>query len=169
MKKIIFVLLPVAFLMAEQRKPAARPAPAAARPAAKSAAPAAKPAAPAAKAAVPAETPDPNVPPPGAVEISPRVWRYADKAGKVWIYRPTMFGLSRVEESAANAPAAPATTTPVPVQVKAQDMGETVRFEAPSPMGPRVWSRRKSEMTPEEQQWLQNSKTPELAGKAAEK
>ena len=166
MKKIILLLLPVAFLMAEQKKPA-KPAPSVSRPAAKSADRAPKPALPAAKA--PAATPDPNVPPPGAVEISPRVWRYTDKAGKVWIYRPTMFGLSRVEESAANAPAAAATTAPVPLQVKAQDMGETVRFEAPSPMGPRVWSRRKSEMTAEEQQWLQNSKTAELAGKAAEK
>jgi hypothetical protein len=162
MKKTILFLLPVAFLMAEQRKPAAKPAAPAARTAAKPAAPAAKPAAP-------AETPDPNVPPPGAVEISPRVWRYTDKAGKVWIYRPTMFGLSRVEESAANAPAAPATTSPVPVQVKVHDMGETVRFEAPSPMGPRVWSRRKSELTAEEQKWLETSKGPERAGKATEK
>jgi hypothetical protein len=103
--------------------------------------------------------------PADATEIAPRVWRHTEKSGKTYIYRQTPFGLSKVEELApSTAPAAaPA------VEVKATDRGDTVHFEKPTPMGPRVWDRKKSDLTTEEKQWLEKSQASEPTAKGAEK
>jgi len=157
MRKTVLFLLPLACLMAEQKKSTS------------------KPTANAVKQTAPKATGSDSAinPPAGAVEIEPRVWRYTDKAGKTWLYRPTPFGLSRVEEksvaaAAADAPA-PSTAQVVPVYVKAVDLGDTVRFEAPSPMGPRVWTVKKSQLTGEESSWLERSKSAADAAKATRK
>ncbi len=133
MKTIVLSALPLALLAADPKKPAAKPAPA----------PAVE------KVAVPAD----------AVEIAPRVWRHTDKSGKTWIYRQTPFGLSKVEDMSAGVAAGsmPAVPGPQPVEVKATDLGETIRFEKPTPMGNRVWTRKKSELSTEEKEWLDKS------------
>jgi hypothetical protein len=167
MNKIVLLLLPVALLAADQKKkPAGKPvpvadllrqgSPAAAEPGVKPA-PADKPA-PAAKPA-PAEKPAPAVIPADAELIAPATWRHLDKSGKSWIYRKTPFGLSRVEEMQAPPPgAAPA------MNVKVTDLGDTVRFERPTPMGNGVWVKKKSDLTAEEKVLVDKS-----AGKPAEK
>lgn len=138
---------------AEQAVPVAgllkQAAPAAAQPAAKPA-PAASPA-PAAKAV---EKAAPVTIPEGAELIAPATYRYIDKSGKSWIYRRTPFGLSRVEEMQA-----PAAGTVPAMTVKATDLGDSVRFEKPTPMGAGVWIKKKSELTADEKEWLAKSGT----------
>ena len=144
MKKIVLLLIPVALLGADQKRPAAKPAPAA-----KAAEKSAAPAAPAAKAA---ERPGPSTIPEDAELIAPATYRHIDKSGKSWIYRRTPFGLSRVEEmQAPPAGAIPAIT------VKATDLGDSVRFEKPTPMGTGVWVKKKSELTDAEKEFLEKS------------
>jgi hypothetical protein len=103
--------------------------------------------------------------PPDAVEIGPHVYRYKDANGKSWIYRNTPFGISRMEElnpgqapaALMDGPAPPAANNKI--KVSAVDKGDTVRFEQQTPMGPRVWERKKSELTPQESAWLETAKT----------
>ncbi len=139
MKRIALLTLPLMMFAAGQSKPASKP----------SAAP--KAAVSAGQVTVPKD----------ATEIAPHVWRHTDKSGKTWIYRQTPFGLSKVEDNsaaiAAASAAAPSAAAPV-VDVKAFDQGDTVRFEKPTPMGNRVWTRKKSELLPEEKTWLEKSK-----------
>ena len=88
--------------------------------------------------------------PPDAVEIGPQAYRYKDADGKVWIYRRTPFGISKVEDRAVDQ------ATPAKPQAKVQafDRGDSVRFEQQTPMGPRVWERKKSELNAQEKTWL---------------
>jgi hypothetical protein len=100
--------------------------------------------------------------PSDAVEIGPQVYRYKDPEGRSWIYRKTPFGISRMEEMNAGQPPAALMAAPVPagdskIKVTAVDKGESVRFEQQTPMGPRVWERKKSELTPQESAWLEHS------------
>lgn len=99
--------------------------------------------------------------PADATEIAPRVWRHKDASGKTWIYRQTPFGLSKVEE--INAPAS-ASAAP-PVAVKVTDLGDSVRFEKPNAMGSTVWERKKTELGPEEKEWIAQSKSSTPAAK----
>lgn len=100
--------------------------------------------------------------PPEAVEIGPQVYRYKDADGKSWIYRKTPFGISKMEEITVGEAPAPLMSTPAGdsrIKVRAIDKGDSVRFEQQTPMGPRVWERKKSELTPQENAWLERSKT----------
>ena len=141
MKKLILMLLPLALLAADD----------------KTSKPKAKPAAAPAAVTVPAD----------ATEIAPRVWRYTEKSGKTYIYRQTPFGLSKVEELAPSTSAS--AVAPPAIEVKAIDHGDTVRFEKPTPMGPRVWTRKKQDLTAEEKQWLEKAQASQPATKAVEK
>ena len=137
MKQIVVLLLPLLCVMAEQKAPARKSTSNGA--VAKSSSRQAKAPATAAQPKVTGSDSAIN-PPAGAVEIAPKVWRHTDKAGKTWIYRPTPFGLSRTEEQAsATSPAgdvsAPPAGAPV-IRVKATDLGDSVKFEMPSMMGP---------------------------------
>ena len=102
--------------------------------------------------------------PPDAVEIGPQVYRYKDAKGKSWIYRKTPFGISKVEEINAGLVPAQIQSAPAPppanskIKVSAIDKGDSVRFEQLTPMGPRVWERKKSDLTPEERAWLEQNK-----------
>ena len=93
--------------------------------------------------------------PPDAVEIGPQAYRYKDADGKVWIYRRTPFGISKVEERAVDQ----ATPAKPQAKVLAFDKGDSVRFEQQTPMGPRVWERKKSELTAQEKVWLDETRT----------
>jgi len=106
--------------------------------------------------------------PTDATEIAPHVWRHTDKAGKTWIYRETPFGLSKVEERVPDAAAMAAQPTNV-VPVKVTEDGDTIRFEKPTPMGNRVWTKKRAELTPEEKDWLEKTKASPARDKTAEK
>lgn len=102
--------------------------------------------------------------PSGATEVSPGVWRNTEKNGKTYLYRRTPFGLSKLEDSptpTATQASSPSTVTAAKPEVQAKDLGDNVRFEAKSPFGPRVWQKRKSELTDEEKEWLAKSKAPD--------
>ena len=91
--------------------------------------------------------------PAGAVKLDENTYRYEEKdasgkLGKVWLFRRNPFGVSKIEEKEAAKigqvmPAAdiPATAT---------DLGDSYRFERPTPFGAKVWTRKKSELTEEE-------------------
>ena len=133
MNKLILLLIPLTLLAAD--KPAAKdnkPAPK------KETAALAKPAAPVEVTV-----------PPDATPVGPYAWRHTDKNGKTWIYRKTPFGLSKVEEQ----PMTSAVPMPPP-KVKVVDNGDSYRFEKPTPMGPRVWERKKTELTEEEKTFV---------------
>ena len=130
--------------------------------------------------------------PEGATEIKPGTYRFVDKDKKVWIYRKTPFGLQKSEETPAaegdrtrkpDAPAAPSqqpdpdrTTTPfgeskapaagLPA-TKVTEVGDSLRFERPSPFGVYRWTRKKTELTADEKKlWdAQQSAPPAQAAK----
>ena len=141
MKKFAFLFLPLALMAADPQKASSttKPAPAAS----------AKPAAP---LTVPAD----------ATEIAPHVWRHTDSSGKTWIYRQTPFGLSRIEE---RTPPSASSTPVASVEVKATDLGDSVRFERPMPMGNRVWTVKKADLSADEKSWLEKSSARKVAEK----
>ncbi len=148
MKRIVLLALPLMMFAVAQSKPASKPSPAV------------KPAASSGPVTVPAD----------ATQIAPNVWRATDNAGKTWIYRQTPFGLSKVEDNSAAIAAAASAQAAAPSvdDVKATDLGTTVRFEKPTPMGNRVWTRNKTELSTEEKGWLEKSKaTPEPSKQAS--
>ena len=77
--------------------------------------------------------------------------------GKKWDYVKTPFGVIKVPGRRMRRPSAP----PDFSTTKAIDKGDTVRFERPSPFGPFVWEKKKSDLTDDERHLLdaQNAKT----------
>lgn len=74
---LALLMLPVALLASEEKKPAAEPR------------------AGSAAMTLPA----------GATEVEPNTYRYTDPQGKAWTYRRTPFGLARFEDKPVEAPA----------------------------------------------------------------
>jgi len=87
-------------------------------------------------------TPDSPAIPKDATPLPDGSFRYVDKSGKKWIYRNTPFGVSKAEER----PLAQATQRIEDDPSKSEDLGETVRFTRPTPFGPKVWTKKKSEL-----------------------
>jgi hypothetical protein len=130
--------------------------------------------------------------PEGSTEVKPGTYRFVDKDKKVWIYRKTPFGLQKSEEKPAadgdltrkpDVPAAPSqqhdpdrTATPfgeskapaagLPA-TKVTEVGDSLRFERPSPFGVYRWTRKKTELTADEKKlWdAQQTAPPAQAGK----
>jgi|HigsolmetaAR201D_1030396.scaffolds.fasta_scaffold32892_2 hypothetical protein len=90
-------------------------------------------------------TPPPTAVPADAKQIDVATWRHVDKDGKTWIYRRTPFGLLRFEEKDTQSEPGPDEFTTV------REEGETLHFEKPSPFGKLRWSKKKSDLTGEEQ------------------
>ena len=98
-----------------------------------------------------------------ATEVKPGVYRYVDKEMKVWLYTKSPFGYMRsAEDSSKQKPEAAAKTNPektpfgeskaatnAPV-TKVVDLGDSVRFERPSPFGVYRWTRKKTELNDDE-------------------
>jgi hypothetical protein len=126
--------------------------------------------------------------PAGSQEVSPGVYRFVDKDKKVWIYRKTPFGFQKSAEEATRKSdererAAPENTPPAPdpnrtatpfgeskpsaagmPQTTVTEVGDTLRFERPSPFGPYRWTRKKTELTDEEKKlWEAQRSTPRQA------
>lgn len=110
--------------------------------------------------------------PAGAVKSDDGSYKYTDKNGKKWTYRPTPFGISKEEDKAVDATAtpfgkskepavAPVQQTAKPgdaVNTKAFDEGDTIRFERPTPFGTSVWRKKKSELDATDQKIIDAQK-----------
>ncbi len=88
--------------------------------------------------------------PSGAQKIDDSSYRYRDAQGKTWIYTRTPFGFSRSEEGAAKPVEVVAETNPV----KVRDLGDSYEFVKSSPFGQSRWTRKKSELTPDEREMV---------------
>lgn len=112
-------------------------------------APAKKPVAKTAPKAVakPAPVAKPLVIPKDAVANPDGTYSWADKAGKKWIFSKTPFGISRVEDTGAQARMA---TAPANQFVKATEAGDKIHFERQSPFGTSKWDKNKADLTDEE-------------------
>ncbi|MGO9095573.1 MAG: hypothetical protein ACLQGV_10150 [Bryobacteraceae bacterium] len=77
--------------------------------------------------------------PAGAVKIGPYRWRYADAQGKVWMYRDTPFGLTRVPDQKPPEEVAPPNW-------KAVRVGDEIQFERPTPFGGMRWTKKEDQL-----------------------
>jgi hypothetical protein len=87
------------------------------------------------------KVPDPPTIPKDATPVGDGSFRYVDKDGKKWIYRTTPFGVSKSEER-PTAQIVQAGEDPA----RSEDLGDTVRFTRPTPFGPKVWTKKKTEL-----------------------
>ena len=100
----------------------------------------------------PSKTPAPVLTiPADAKQIEPYTYRYTDPQGKTWIYRQTPFGVSRYEEKAQISNDTPA---PQAKPVKVNDKGDSYEFVTSSPFGEKKWTRKKTELSPEEREMV---------------
>jgi hypothetical protein len=99
---------------------------------------------PAKKADAPPKPPAVKVPgvPAGSVETEPGVYRFTDRDGKNWIYRNSPFGVMRFEDK----PASPEKDDKSLQDIKATEVGDSIRFERPTPFGPFHWQKKKTEL-----------------------
>ena len=106
--------------------------------------------------------------PKDAKEVAPGEYRVVSKDGKTETWRKTPFGFQKLSAPAAAAPAsgdaaAPASGAVRPVspfgdntksstapQTTLKEDGDSIRFERPTPFGVQRWTRKKTELTPEE-------------------
>ena len=109
-----------------------------------------------------------------AVQTSADSWEYKDAEGRTWYYRRSPFGwmktggLTEAERKKAEtapppekrdaSPFGPIATTKESapgqassVEIKVREAGESLEFERPTPFGPVKWTRKKSELKPDEQ------------------
>jgi hypothetical protein len=90
--------------------------------------------------------------PKGAIETTPGFYRWTDKAGKVWTYRMTPFGVTRwPADSVDIGRGAAEKENAAGGRTTAVDQGDSVRFEEETPFGKRTWVRKKTELSESEQ------------------
>ncbi len=154
-KAICVLFLSAGTMLVSAQTTSTTPVPAAAKPKTKS-----KPAVSTAVLKIPA----------GAVKTEDGSYRWTDAHGKVWLYRDTPFGVSRLAEASANvppgyvatpfgvtkkaadtAPAAPVVSGDPNEHVTAVAHGDMIRFEKPNPFGSTAWEKKATDLTPDEQ------------------
>jgi hypothetical protein len=100
-----------------------------------------------------------------ATEISSGLFKHTDASGKTWLYRKTPFGIQKNADHPVSAPIVEpvpekrgnpfndtkAAASPAPAAKVVED-GDTYKFERSTPFGPVRWTRKKSELTPDEQE-----------------
>jgi hypothetical protein len=112
--------------------------------------------------------------PAGASEVSPGLFKHTDNAGKTWLYRKTPFGVVKTSEtpeaSASGVESAPVNranpfgetkaspTASAAPNVTAVEDGDSYKFERSTPFGPTRWTRKKSELTADEQEIVQRTR-----------
>lgn len=84
--------------------------------------------------------------PSGAKKVAPFTYSFTDTKGVKWIYRETPFGVVKMEDKPEVAPV-PDNSTPT----VATDLGDTVQFERKTPFGASKWTKKKSDLTAEEE------------------
>ena len=119
--------------------------------------------------------------PKGATEIEPGVFKHKDASGKVYIYRKSPFGVikslegteavnkEKIAEVPAPAKAAsPASPQATPfgnldkqthAQIKVIEKGDTLEFERTSPFGGVRWTNKKDQLTAEEREAWERTRT----------
>jgi len=122
---ICAMMIPAALAVADQA-PAPAPPP---------------PAKPPAAVTKPARKGIPLTVPPDAIEVSPGLYRWAGKDNKVWMYRKTPFGVSRWVDDHDDSKLRVVTQ-----ETRVTDLGDSVRFERPTPFGSQIWVRKKADM-----------------------
>ena len=100
--------------------------------------------------------------PPGvpkdAVEIEPFYWHAKDKAGVVWIYHQTPFGIVKDQARGDEITGDRVVDTPTPGELIVVDKGTEIQFTRPTPFGPSVWTAKKTRLNAEEAQaWAKYS------------
>ena len=108
--------------------------------------------------------PAPVVIPAGAEEIRPNTFRHRDEKGRTWIYRRTPFGIAKFEEKKVSTDA-----TATSAGITAIEQGENIKFVRRTPFGETVWTRKKTELSAEEQQALERSRKAAPDAKAGGK
>lgn len=106
------------------------------------------------KKAAPPQAPAAVTIPAGAVEVEPHLFRHTAADGKVWLYRKTPFGITKMEEKARDEALRARDAAPVE-KVRVTDQGETVLFERSTPLGKQSWQKKRTELTAEERSWLE--------------
>jgi hypothetical protein len=92
--------------------------------------------------------------PANAERIDASHFRAKDDKGVTWNYTKTPFGV--VKYRADGQKAADSSDSDVP-DWKVQDLGDSVRFEKPTPFGPSVWTTKKSDLSDQEKLALANA------------
>ena len=87
--------------------------------------------------------------PAAAVKGDDGGYHYTDAKGKKWIFRKTPFGVAKIEDKPAPAPAI--SDEMRYANVKATEDGGVIRFERPGPFGTYKWERKKAELNEMEQ------------------
>jgi hypothetical protein len=116
-----------------------------------------------------------NTIPAGATEISKGTYKHTDANGKSWIYRKTPFGISKTAEDSENNRPIDTTASPergnpfagekstssnsTTPNVSVVEEGDSVKFERATPFGPTRWTRKKSELSKEEQELVERSRS----------
>jgi hypothetical protein len=77
--------------------------------------------------------------PAAATKIGSYRWRYTDAQGKVWIYRDTPFGLTKVLDQKPPEEVAPPSW-------KAVRVGDEIQFERPTPFGGMRWTKKEDQL-----------------------
>ena len=90
--------------------------------------------------------------PEGATQSDAQTYRHTDSKGKAWIYRRTPFGWAKLEDKPDTRE-----SKEKPVEIKAVEDGDVVRFEKPGPFGVYKWQRKKSELSAEEKAALERA------------
>jgi hypothetical protein len=93
--------------------------------------------------------------PEDAEKIGDNTYRKTEN-GRVWVYRRTPFGVTRMEEGANAVPAA--TAAKQESFITAVEEGDVVRFERKAPFGSQKWTRKKAELNDEERTVLEQSR-----------
>ncbi len=111
---------------------------------------------------------NPNTIPAGAVKIDEQTYKVQEKDGKTWVYRKTIFGVSRLEEEQfkkQNEAALIKPSTEAPVKVT--DLGTEYKFERAHAFGIQVWKKKKSELTADEKNYIEKAGAPAAAAATA--
>jgi hypothetical protein len=92
--------------------------------------------------------------PEGSVRQPDGRYRFTDTQGRNWVYVRTPMGVSRFEDKPGASGSTADSSSPKPAEpfanVKVTESGDTVTFERPSPFGVSKWTKKKSELTEQE-------------------
>ena len=96
--------------------------------------------------------------PPTAWKVDDTTYKAKEKDGKIWVYRRTPFGISRLSEEQFNKQAeAPLIKPSKEASVKVTDLGSEYRFERAHPFGVQAWKKAKNALTDDEKAFVQKA------------
>jgi hypothetical protein len=108
--------------------------------------------------------------PKGAIETTPGFYRWTDKAGKVWTYRLTPFGVTRwPADSVDIGKSAVDKQNAAGGRMTAVEQGDSIRFQEDTPFGKREWVRKKTELNEAERKTWDLQQKNSAASRTAEK